>query len=1010
MSLSRRTRFLLLTAGLGLVLLAGLLYSFRLALADRALSAYLETLGVPGRAKFTALDLHGARLEKLSVEELAVESIDVAWQLTFDQGLVPVSITVHRPSLDLDLTGETGPFPRFRKVLQERPGGEGGGALPGLPALIVEDGRARIVTAQGPIDLQFDFSSDSDGAGQWVYRGDLAARGLDLSAGMGFEGELNGAVPTRLEAELRVQGSADPGAATGNLEIRRTGEALQVRAEAVGHIFAGLPARLGLIPQDVVGGLRFRLSSESSWPNRLTTAEEANGVSPTRLAAEFEFHGEDLGRTPQVEGGNFDWAGSLSWNKEDRIVRIRPSRSLALHLGRLDRDLLPRALAEMLSPGALRALSVSLDAPVIAVSTADGRVSVDEAGLLLETALADRISVRGSAALGLRANGSADLRAETRFSLPRSLRDLSAVQGSCKFQLTRFDASVDLALEDQCSLSLVPSRSILPPTLAFLGGERLRMDISAGSGGGQLFALRLADGQVELSHEGGLTLAASRAGTINLESRIAGRLKDGVLEADIADADLQAVAVRTPDGSLDRLVGRGQGRFVASDGIQYGSGRLSFDPVTAAIGERKISLGPGEVEFSSDAGGQAALALKLATLEDLQLAVSVRDIVLSARQSPGTGIHMVLRQATVQDLWLPKRFPPMALAGEGRQSGPQLTSTLRISLPGAPAAGLDMGVAYDTGRGLGSAEFGTRGLVFSPRLQPKDLLPSLTMVSKVAGELRFNGRLRFDDQGLIDSGGQMDLSLSGFESDGMRVSGVSVPLEFSALWPVESPPGQRLTISRVADSAELTDVEVEYRLVPNPAGPPGLEIARAGMNLLGGRISVGKTRYDLGGDLETAIVEADGLDLVSVLSMITSEGLGGEGRLRGRFPVRLEDGALVVEGASLEAESPGILRFDSPEAAQTLSGAGDHVNLLLSALRNFHYDTLTLSADKAAGGEMTLGLSLAGRNPDVLEGYPFKINIGLQTDAAPLLAIFTQGADLFDAVARRVWQSGSAIR
>jgi hypothetical protein len=144
--------------------------------------------------------------------------------------------------------------------------------------------------------------------------------------------------------------------------------------------------------------------------------------------------------------------------------------------------------------------------------------------------------------------------------------------------------------------------------------------------------------------------------------------------------------------------------------------------------------------------------------------------------------------------------------------------------------------------------------------------------------------------------------------------------------------------------------------------------------------------------------------------MITSEGLGGEGRLRGRFPVRLEDGALVVEGASLEAESPGILRFDSPEAAQTLSGAGDHVNLLLSALRNFHYDTLTLSANKAAGGEMSLGLSLAGRNPDVLEGYPFKINIGLQTDAAPFLAIFTQGADLFDAVARRVWQSGSAIR
>lgn len=1010
MSLSRRTRFLLLTTGLGLVLLAGLLYSFRLALADRVFSAYLQTLGVPGQAKFTALGLRGARLEKLSVEELAVESIDVDWQLTVDQGLVPVSISVHRPSLDLNLTRETGPFPELRKVLRERPGGEGGGAPPGIPALSVEDGRARIGTAQGPIDLHFDLFSDSDGAGRWVYRGDLAARGLGLSAGMGFEGELDGSMPTRLEAEWRVQDSADPGAATGHLEIRRTGESLQVRAEAAGRIFAGLPVRLGLMPQDVVGGLRFQLSSESSWPYRLTTAEEADGVSPTRLEAEFVLHGEGLGRAPHVDGGNFDWAGSLSWNKDDRIAKILPSQPLTLHLGRLSGDLLPPALAEMLSPGALRALAVSLETPVITLSTAHGRVSVDDADLRIETALADRISVQGSAALGLRDNGPADLRAETRFSLPRSLRDLSAVQGSCKVQLRHSDVSVDLALEDRCSLSLVPSRSILPPALAFLGGERLRMEVSPGPAGGQILALGLADDQVDWIHEGGLTLTASDAGTVRLESRITGRLKDGVLEADIADADLQAVAIRVPDATLDRLMARGQGRFVASHGTQHGSGSLSFDPVTAAMGEQSITLGSGEVEFSRDADGQTALALKLAMLEDHQAAVSVQDIVLSARQSPGDGINVVLRQATVQDLWLPKRFRPVTLAGEGRQSGRHLSSTLRISLPGAPAAGLDVSMAYDTRRGLGSAELGTRGLVFSPRLQPKDLLPSLTMVSKVAGELRFNGQLRFDDQGLIDSGGQMDLSLSSFESDGMRVSGVSVPLKFSALWPVESPPGQRLTISRVADGAELTDVEVEYRLVPNPAGPPDLEIARAGMNFLGGRMSVGKTKYDLAGDLETAIVEADGLDLVSVLSMITSEGLEGEGRLRGRFPVRLEDGTLVVEGASLEAESPGILRFDSPEAAQTLSGAGDHVNLLMSALRNFHYDTLTLSADKAAGGEMTLGLSLAGRNPDVLEGYPFKINIGLQTDAAPLLAIFTQGTDLFDAVVRRVWQSGSAIR
>jgi hypothetical protein len=117
-----------------------------------------------------------------------------------------------------------------------------------------------------------------------------------------------------------------------------------------------------------------------------------------------------------------------------------------------------------------------------------------------------------------------------------------------------------------------------------------------------------------------------------------------------------------------------------------------------------------------------------------------------------------------------------------------------------------------------------------------------------------------------------------------------------------------------------------------------------------------------------------------------------------------------VEDAVLEAEAPGVLRFDSPEAAQTLSGAGDHVDLLLRALRNFHYDTFTLTADKAADGETALLLSLAGRNPDVLEGYPFNLNIGLETDAAPLLAMFREGTNLFDEVIKRVWRPEAGRR
>lgn len=1015
MTVFRRPRYLPVAIVLVLAILVACALVFRLALADMALARYLSGIGIPGHARFTALGPDRARLEHVRLEELTAERIEIEWKVSLAHGIRPVHIAVQAPVLALDLTRETGPFAGIRRTLKASTDGAESEALVVLPLLSVEGGRASVTTGAGEFVLDLTLSSHRSDDESLAYGGVLSVLGPGLAADVGFQGALEGLEPTRLDADLQIRDPDSTDRATGALRIRPVDEELEVLADLTGRVSAELASRLGLLDQEVAGQLQIELSSESAWPRAFSN--DSGPLSPLRLQAQFDLAGDDLRWASFIEDGDVDWAGSIDWAGGREAVQIRPSRPLAVNLGKLGDALLPADLASSVAPQALDGLSLTLDTPEITVEPVSSITSMSNASVRLRTTAADEVLATGSAILDMGDGLAAETLLEVQFKLAESIRGLRAIDGALTAKLLTSDAATTVSLHDHFSLSLIPDRSVLPDSLAFLAGERLRLHanrdpdrMTAADSDASILDLSLVDDQLYFDYDADLTVDSRFASQLDIKGTAVGKMVAETLVIDVAEAQLNAVNLETPRMRLDQLAAQGQGRLTLGEGVERGAAQIVFAPVAVVLDGRMISLGGGEAALSGVVGGQAMLELRLTSLEAAEQAVSARDIVLSGHRS-GDGVDtLLLKQATMDDLWLPARFPPISVTGDASQGDTSATATLRVSPVAAPVAALDVDVTYNRRREIGRAEFSTSGLVFSEGLQPKALWPGLTLLEKVFGELALRGEARFDSEGLIDSGGRMDLSLSSFESDGMQVSGFSMPLRLSSLWPVESFPDQRLSIARVADGAELTDVELDYRLIPKPAGPPLLEIARAGMNLLGGRVRMGRTTYDPDGQMETALVEAEGLDLVSVLSLITSEGLGGQGRLKGRFPVRLQDGSLVVEDALLEAEAPGILRFDSPEAAQTLSAAGDHVNLLLSALRNFHYDTLTLSADKSADGETTLLLSLAGHNPDVLEGYPFKLNIGLETDAAPLLAMFRQGTDLFDEVIKRVWRPGGAIR
>jgi len=72
--------------------------------------------------------------------------------------------------------------------------------------------------------------------------------------------------------------------------------------------------------------------------------------------------------------------------------------------------------------------------------------------------------------------------------------------------------------------------------------------------------------------------------------------------------------------------------------------------------------------------------------------------------------------------------------------------------------------------------------------------------------------------------------------------------------------------------------------------------------------------------------------------------------------------------------------------------------MLFDALKDFRYEVLEVGLDGNLTGQMLLKLRVLGRNPDVLAGQPFQLNIGIDSALVPLLSATFQRPDISTAI------------
>ncbi len=351
---------------------------------------------------------------------------------------------------------------------------------------------------------------------------------------------------------------------------------------------------------------------------------------------------------------------------------------------------------------------------------------------------------------------------------------------------------------------------------------------------------------------------------------------------------------------------------------------------------------------------------------------------------PSTGaIEVALDRMRARPLADPAPVVPLVLSGLIRVE--ELQETLVASGTGtATGADGDLRInwsgRHEVASGVGGLTATLEPMSFAvDGLQPAALSPlaATLPVSQVSGVV--DGTLVADwtetGQG---TGGDLRLSGVGFSVAGIPVSGVSGDLTATSLAPLRLPAGQPISVGSIDLGIPMTNGAIAVGVDADGA----IVIDEAVFDWAGGTVAAEPFVITLDGSDQAVVVAAEAVNLSALFEAIGLPELSATGSLDGRIPVRLGADTIWIDNGFLESTIPGAIRY-VPEEPSAATEAG--VTLLLQALRDFRYESLSMTLNGETGGETDIGLRISGANPELYDGYPIALNVNVSGELYDIL-------------------------
>lgn len=405
----------------------------------------------------------------------------------------------------------------------------------------------------------------------------------------------------------------------------------------------------------------------------------------------------------------------------------------------------------------------------------------------------------------------------------------------------------------------------------------------------------------------------------------------------------------------------------------------------------------------------AALALGVketrASLQNVNLDISA----LQKEQSQITTQFSASLSASLSTRLRKQALPQLEIALTQRGSVQHSELTLQVAdTVQSMHAGIEGGINLATGSGRYQLNANIEDLPYltkmvTPLLRHFKLLEET--VDFRAGTIHLDTALASKTYDVADWEQQSQLSIEGVTGsiNEYRFEGLALSAGWSGVtrWKTQQP--LEVALAKLDLGVELKNIHLRASLPQStPVSHPQVRLDVFSANLFGGQLSLpAAVVWDFAAPSNQITLQAHEWQLGEMVALQQNADIQAEGTLDGELPLTVTDSRIMIKDGYLRALPPGgSIRYRPNDESRALAESNAELSLALDLLSDFQYQTLSSEVQLDNAGNLLLGLSLAGSNPDQYDGQAINFNINVEQNIDPLLQSLRLSDNLVEQIER----------
>ncbi|MGI4733406.1 MAG: intermembrane phospholipid transport protein YdbH family protein [Janthinobacterium lividum] len=322
----------------------------------------------------------------------------------------------------------------------------------------------------------------------------------------------------------------------------------------------------------------------------------------------------------------------------------------------------------------------------------------------------------------------------------------------------------------------------------------------------------------------------------------------------------------------------------------------------------------------------------------------------------------------------------------------------RLVSPAEAVPVADVAITHDLAAGSGSADLVVPRLVFDERFQPDALTPlTFGVIADVRGTIDGRARIAWGRDGVSSTGS--------FHTDGTDlaaafgpVAGIAGTIRFTDLLSLTSAPDQTVTLASVNPGIAVTDGRVVFQTLPDSR----VRVTSGHWPFAGGSLDLRPTLLDFSAATTRRMTfTLTGVDAGRFLQQFDFANVSATGVFDGALPMAFDAAGGRIENGDLRVRPGGGSLAYVGELTQ--KDLGTWGNLAFQALRSIDYRNLSIAMNGPLDGEMVTAVRFAGISQGKgaksnfvirrLQRLPFVFNIQIR---APFRGLIDSAQSFYD--------------